>query len=131
MSLFWRDALDEMIGVQLGAVDRSHLTITFTDALPARAAREIARLPGVLQVEAYRSVPVELRAGTHSYRTALTGLPSAPILHRVVDSEVRVSGRAMTDYCSRAAWRNGWRWRRATLCPWPCSKAGGHGSICW
>jgi putative ABC transport system permease protein len=44
----------------------------------------------VLLVEAYRSVPVELRVGTRSYRTALTGLPETPVLHRVIDSEMRV-----------------------------------------
>ena len=79
MSLFWQDALDEMINVQFSAVDRSDVTVTFTNPVPGRAAREIAHLPGVLQVEAYRAVPVELRAGTHTYRTAIIGLPAEPV----------------------------------------------------
>jgi putative ABC transport system permease protein len=90
MSLFWQDALDEMINVQFSAVDRSDVTVSFTNPVPGRAAREIARLPGVLQVEAYRTVPVELRAGTHTYRTAITGLPAKPMLRQLVDSQGRV-----------------------------------------
>ncbi len=90
MSLFWQDALDEMINVQFSAVDRSDVTVTFTNAVPGRAAREIARLPGVLQVEAYRVVPVELRAGTHTYRTAITGLPAKAVLRQLVDNQMRI-----------------------------------------
>jgi putative ABC transport system permease protein len=90
MSLFWQDALDEMINVQFSAVDRSDVTASFTNAVPGRAAREIARLPGVLLVEAYRTVAVELRAGTHTYRTAITGLPAKPVLRQLVDSEMKV-----------------------------------------
>ena len=90
MSLFWRDALDEMINVQFSAVDRSDVTVSFTTPVPGRAAREIARLPGVLEVEGYRIVPVELRAGIRSYRTVITGLPAKPVLRQLVDSQMRV-----------------------------------------
>ncbi len=78
MSLFWQDALDEMIDVQFAAVERADLIVSFTNPLPGRAEREIARLPGVLQAEAYRAVPVQLRAGTRSYRTAITGCRRSP-----------------------------------------------------
>ena len=39
MSLFWQDALEEMINVQFSAVDRSDVTVTFTNPVPGRAAR--------------------------------------------------------------------------------------------
>ena len=55
MSLFWQDALDEMTNVQFSAVDRSDVTVSFTNPVPGRAVHEIARLPGMLQVEAYRA----------------------------------------------------------------------------
>jgi putative ABC transport system permease protein len=90
MSLFWQDALDEMIGVQFATVERADLIVSFTNPLPARAEREIAGLPGVLQTEAYRVVPVQLRAGTRSYRTAITGLPPQPVLHQLVGNNLRV-----------------------------------------
>ena len=77
-----------MINVQFSAADRSDATVTFTSPVPGRAAREIARLPGVLQMEAYRAVPVELRVGTHTYRTAITGLPAKPVLRQLIDSEM-------------------------------------------
>ena len=103
MSLFWQDALDEMINVQFSAVDRSDVTASFTNAVPGRAAREIARLPGVLLVEAYRTVAVELRAGTHTYRTAITGLPAKPVLRQLVDSEMKVHHPGPTACCCRSA----------------------------
>ena len=58
MSLFWQDALDEMIDVQFAAVERADVIVGFTDAVPGRAVREMAQLPGVLLAEAYRAVPV-------------------------------------------------------------------------
>ena len=90
MSLFWQDALDEMIDVQFAAVERADVIVGFTDAVPGRAVREMAQLPGVLLAEAYRAVPVSLHAGTRSYRTAITGLPAQPVLHRLIDAELHV-----------------------------------------
>lgn len=90
MSLFWQDALDEMIDVQFAAVERADLIVSFTNPLPGRAVTEMAKLPGVLLAEAYRAVPVQLCAGTRTYRTAITGLPAKPVLHRLLDADLRV-----------------------------------------
>ena len=94
MSLFWQDALDEMIDVQFAAVERADLIVSFTNPLPGRAVTEMAKLPGVLLAEAYRAVPVQLRAGTRTYRTAITGLPAEPVLHRLVGADLRVCAPA-------------------------------------
>jgi putative ABC transport system permease protein len=91
VTLFWRDALDFMIDVQFAAAERAHLIVGFATALPGRAEGEIAHLPGVLLTEAYRAVPVRLRAGSHSYRTALTGPPLQPALGRGVDASWEVA----------------------------------------
>ena len=90
LTLFWQDAIDFMIDVQFAVAERGDVVIGFATAVPGRAQREIAHLPGVLTTEAYRSVAVRLRAGQRSYRTALTGLPSAPVLRRLVDVDLRV-----------------------------------------
>ncbi len=91
VTLFWQDALDFMIDVQFAAAERADLVVGFTTPVPSRAQREIAQLPGVLTTEAYRSVPVRLRSGQHSYRTAITGLPPNPVLRRLVDADLRVT----------------------------------------
>ncbi len=89
VTLFWQDAIDFMIDVHFAAADRADLVVGFTTAVPGRAEREIAHLPGVLLTEAYRAVPVRLRAGPHSYRTSLTGLPAHPQLRRLIDADLR------------------------------------------
>ena len=79
-----------MIDVQFAAAERADLVVGFTGPVPGRALREIAHLPGVLLTEAFRSVPVRLRAGTRTYRTAITGLPRDPMLRRLLDNDLRV-----------------------------------------
>ena len=90
ITLFWQDALDFMIDVQFAAVERADLVVGFTTAVPGRAEREIARLPGVLLTEAYRAVPVRLSAAQRSYRTSITGLPQNPVLRRLVAADLSV-----------------------------------------
>src|SRR5262249_24044612 len=64
---------------------RQDATISFVEPQSPRALFAIARLPGVMDVEPMRAVPVRLRAG-HRVRTlAVTGLPAIQRLNRVVD----------------------------------------------
>jgi putative ABC transport system permease protein len=85
LALFWRDAMAYMITVQFSAVDRSDVRVSFTDPVAMRAQRELARIPGVMYTEAFRSVPVRLRAGHRTYRTGILGLPHDGRLHRLMD----------------------------------------------
>ena len=89
ISFFWQDALDYMIAVQFGAAERSDAVVTFTDPVRGRARHEIERMPGVISAEAFRSVPVRLRAAHRSYRTAISGLPAEPQLRRLLDTDLR------------------------------------------
>ena len=78
-----------MIAVQFGAAERSDAVVTFTDPVRGRARHEIERMPGVISAEAFRSVPVRLRAAHRSYRTAISGLPAEPQLRRLLDTDLR------------------------------------------
>jgi len=89
VSLFWTDAIDYMIYAQFRLAERGHLSVTFNQPVPMRAAREIGRMPGVLTVEPARHVPVRLRAGHRSYRTAIAGLPAPNRLRRLLDEALR------------------------------------------
>jgi putative ABC transport system permease protein len=100
--MFWRDALDYMIGVQFESAQRGDAEIVLVEAQDAQAVREVAAMPGVLLSEGSRSVPVRLRAGHHLYRTAIEGLPADGELRRLLDaSEKRIpippDGMLLTD----------------------------------
>jgi putative ABC transport system permease protein len=64
---------------------RQDATLTFVEPLAARVSHDVARLPGVLDIETARIVPARLRAGTRTRTLAITGLASAPHLTRVID----------------------------------------------
>lgn len=87
--LFWRDALDEMIAVQFQDAQRGDAEIALVEAQPLAIGAEVARLPGVLEVEAFRDVPVLLVAGHRFYRTVMQGLPDGSKLRRLLDERQR------------------------------------------
>jgi putative ABC transport system permease protein len=82
---FGRDSIAYLIDVQFGAAMHEDLSVTFTDATPERAARELAHIPGVTRVEGLRTVAVRMRAG-HLWRdVALIGYSAGGELRRPVD----------------------------------------------
>jgi putative ABC transport system permease protein len=97
------DALDVVMDVQFEHIHREDLSVTFVEALPAGAARELARLPGVRYAEPFRAVGVTLRHGPRSYDTGITGLPAGADLTRVLDADLRPvalppAGLVLSDY---------------------------------
>lgn len=84
---FWQDAVDYLIDVQFHATDRSDVQIVFAEPVSDSAQFEIGHLPGVLIAESSRVVPVRLRAGHHSYLTAISGFPDDSTLHRLLDTK--------------------------------------------
>jgi putative ABC transport system permease protein len=78
-----------MTTVQFALAERGDTTVAFTKPVTLRTVRELAHLPGVLEVEAYRAVPVQLRAGHHRYRTAVLGVPQDARLRRLLDAAAR------------------------------------------
>ena len=69
---------------------RQDATVTFVEPRSPRAMSAVEHLPGVMDVEPIRSVPVRLRAGHRSRTLAITGLPETPRLNRIVDRDGRV-----------------------------------------
>ena len=85
---FWADALEWFIDVQFNKVQRAGVTVAFAEPVSADVTRELGRLPGVLEVEVTRAIPVRLRAGPRSYRTALSGVADNPRLARILDGKL-------------------------------------------
>lgn len=86
---FFGDAMEWIIDLEFRLAQRSDVTVAFVQAVPARSALELTSLPGVREVELFRSVPVRLRVGPRTYYTGITGMPSEPRLRRLLDGDGR------------------------------------------
>lgn len=79
------DVMDVLIDQQFVLSMRQDVTVSFFEPRSSQAIHDLRHLPGVMNIEPQRTVPVRLRAGPRSRTLALTGLPTAPTLNRVVD----------------------------------------------
>ena len=75
--------------MQFAAAERADATVVFTGPVRGRARCTKSRgCPASSQAEPFRSVPVRLRAGHRSYRTAITGLPPEGEAAQLLDTEL-------------------------------------------
>lgn len=104
--LFQGDTVGYMLDIQYNVAAREDLTVTFTDPTSRRAALDLVSLPGVRYGEVFRNVPVRLRHGHYSYRTAIHGIEPGGRVRRLLDVEQRPvpipqRGLLLTDYLGR------------------------------
>ena len=83
---FFRDAIEFIVEAQFDVAMRSDVAVWMVEAGDDRARLELARLPGVTQVESTRFVPVILRHGHRVERSLLRGYDGRAQLYRVVDA---------------------------------------------
>ena len=81
---WWRDAIDYLLDVDFRLRERQHVSIAFVEPLSSAVIYDLARLPGVLRVEAGRDAAVRMRNGHRSHRTMLLGVPPASEMQLVV-----------------------------------------------
>jgi putative ABC transport system permease protein len=103
VSLFINDAMDELIDVTYFMADRQDATVSFVEKRPHNAVLQMARLPGVLNVEPYRGVPVRVRNGSVERRVMIDGRTRVADLSRIVDVDLRPvvlpeTGLAISDW---------------------------------
>jgi putative ABC transport system permease protein len=84
------DVMNVLLNEQFVMGMRQDALVTFVEPRSPRAMFSVKHLPGVMDIEPVRSVPVRLRAGHRSRTLALTGLPGEPRLNRVVSRSGRV-----------------------------------------
>jgi putative ABC transport system permease protein len=89
MGNFFRDAIDNIVDTQFNLGLRGDLSVWTTEPVDNRTALELRRLPGVLQVESTRFVPVTLVHGHRRERGMIRGYAPRPELYRVIDVEQR------------------------------------------
>ena len=83
------DSVQRLMDVQFEQVQREELTVAFTSARSARAARELAGMTGVTRAEPFRSAAVRLRHGHHARNVQLLGLEPTGTLRQLMDFEGR------------------------------------------
>jgi putative ABC transport system permease protein len=84
---YFSDGIALIIDRQFYQVQRHDLTLVFQQPLGERANYDLAHLPGVMQVEAFRSVPARLRFEHRSRRVNLTGLTNPTTLQQLLDEQ--------------------------------------------
>lgn len=87
VGLAFIDVLDLLMNQQFSLAMRQDATVSFVEARSARAQFSVEHLPGVMDLEPMRAVAVRLRAGHRTRTLAITGLPAAPQLNRVIDRD--------------------------------------------
>jgi putative ABC transport system permease protein len=102
MGNFFRDAIDAIVDTQFNLGMRGDVIVWMTDPVDAGAGRELARLPGVLQVETGRRLAVRFVHGHRSEKGLIDGHARVAQLQRVVDVHQRpalapADGLLMTD----------------------------------
>ncbi len=102
MGNFFRDAIAAIVDAQFNLVLRGDVMVWTVDAVPASAGRDLARLPGVTQVEPGRRVAVRFVHGPRSEKGVIDGREPGSMLQRVIDAEghlvpVGGHGLVMTD----------------------------------
>jgi len=80
---------ERTIDLTFGVMDRSDVMVSFTHAASETTIFELQRLPGVIEVEPVRIVPVIFRSGLHSHRGAVNGLIESPRLNRAIDRDIQ------------------------------------------
>ncbi len=88
MGNFSIDAIDYLIDVQFNYAQRQELTVTFVEPRSRRAFHELTHLPGVLDRQPFRAVPVRLRNGHRSRRLAIMGLENPARLQRLINQQL-------------------------------------------
>ena len=82
------DAINFLMDFQFRQVQREDMTIVFNEPRPSRTRYEVANLPGVIDSEPFRLVPVRLKYEHRTYRTALIGIEPTVKLRRLMDKNL-------------------------------------------
>jgi putative ABC transport system permease protein len=89
VSLFTRDAMEELINVTFFMADRQDATVRFVEKSNRDVVLQMARLPGVLAAEPYREVSVRIRKGNIERRILIGGRPRDADLNRIIDVDLQ------------------------------------------
>ncbi|MBU3699443.1 MAG: ABC transporter permease [Candidatus Kapabacteria bacterium] len=82
---YFMEMFGTILDVQFNSVAREDAAVTFMTPRSHVAVHDLAALPGVMAVEPFRAIAVDVIAGQKIKRTAVTAGVEMPDLHRVTD----------------------------------------------
>ncbi len=85
------DMFDVILDMQFNRANRQDVSVNFYQPRSAKATFEVRALPGVLRVEPYRIVPIDVQYGQHTKRLLLTSVMPGHDLVQVVHSDGTVA----------------------------------------
>jgi putative ABC transport system permease protein len=85
---FTLDSIDFILDVQFNQSEREDIGLSLIEASDQQAFLDMASMPGVMQAEPYRSVPVKLKFGHRTERLAILGMRSGGDMHRTLDTSL-------------------------------------------
>lgn len=85
---YLRDAMNWLMTVQFQIIQREDVTLIFNEPRSHRSLYHLNHLPGILDTEEFRTVPVRLHHHHYQYRLAITGLPQDGKLHQLMDGQL-------------------------------------------
>ena len=86
---FFRDAIEVVVDTQFTLALRGDMSVWSAEPVDDGVRHELARLPGVRQVESTRFVPVTFVNGHRRERSLIRGYAARPELYRVIDVDRR------------------------------------------
>jgi putative ABC transport system permease protein len=98
MGNFFRDAIEVVVDTQFNLALRGDVSVWTAEAMDDSVRLELARLPGVTQVESTRFVPVNFVHGHLRERSMIRGYAPNALLYRVIDAQQRetlLTGRGL------------------------------------
>lgn len=87
LGLFWWDTINFIIYSQFSLIQKEDAQVTFIDEAPDKILWELENIPGVLNAEGYRSIPIRVKYGHLEEKTALNGYPRDPQLRKLLNRD--------------------------------------------
>lgn len=87
LGLFWGDSLETLLMGQYGFRQKETGRIQLTREMQNSVVYQIARLPGVIEAEGYRTVPVEIKFNNERETSSIIGYPPNFKLSEVMDED--------------------------------------------
>jgi len=84
-----KDAHGPILDLQFGRQQREDISVNFTEEVDQRALGYLGHLPGVDQVDGFRTTPVRFRSGPRWRDSVLIGLPPDSHLRRLFNRQFR------------------------------------------
>ena len=89
VGLSFLDVMDVLINQQFVLSMRQDATVSFAQPRSGRAVHDVLHIPGAMDIEPVRVVPVRFRSAGRTRTLAISGLPENPTLNRVVTRDGR------------------------------------------